>query len=97
MKELITFRILVNEYEMFKMKPNEYIVEKFTWFTDIFNSHEGLGRQVSEVERVDKIIISLSPKWDSKTNVIKEAKNLKKLPLEELIGSLMTYEIKLAK
>ena len=27
-------RILVNDYEMFKMKPNESIVEMFTRFTD---------------------------------------------------------------
>ena len=33
-------RILVNDYEMFKMKPNEYIVEMFIRFTDVVNGLE---------------------------------------------------------
>ena len=33
-------RILVNDYEMFKMKPNESIVEMFTRFTDVVNGFE---------------------------------------------------------
>ena len=36
-------RILENDYEMFKMKPNESIVEMFTRFTDVVNGLEGLG------------------------------------------------------
>ena len=41
-------RILLKEYEMFKMKPNESIVEMFTRFIDVVNGLEGLGRSVSE-------------------------------------------------
>ena len=37
-----------NDYKMFKMKPNESIVEMFTRFTDIINGLEGLGKKVSE-------------------------------------------------
>ena len=33
----------------------------------------------------------------SQMEAIEEAKNLKELPLEELIGSLMTYEMKIAR
>ena len=39
----------------------------------------------------------LPPKWNSKTEALEEAKNLKELPLEELIGSLMTYEMKITR
>ena len=41
-------RILKNDYEMFKMKPNESIVEMFTRFIDVVNGLEGLGKRVSE-------------------------------------------------
>ena len=44
-----------------------------------------------------KILRSLPLKWDAKVTAIQEAKDLTKLPLEELITSLMTYEINLAK
>ena len=82
---------------MFKMKPNESIVEMFTRFTDVVNGLEGLGKRVSEQDKVSKILRCLPPKWNSKTKAIKEAKNLKELPLEELIGSLMTYEMNIAR
>ena len=42
-------RILVNDYEMFKMKYNESIVEIFTRFTDVVNGLNGLGNRVCRV------------------------------------------------
>ena len=90
-------RIFENDYELFKMKPNESISEMFTRFIDIINGLRGLGKRVSEQDKVYKILRCLSPKWNSKTEAIEEAKNLKELPLEELIGSLMTYEMKIAR
>ena len=79
------------------MKLNESIVDMFTRFTDVVNKLEGLGKSVSEQENVSKILKCIPPKWNSKTEGIEEAKNLNKLPLEELIGSLMTYEMKIAR
>ena len=79
------------------MKHNESIIEMFTRFTDVVNGLEGLGNKVSEEDRVSKILRGLPPKWNSKTEAIKEAKNLKKLPLKELIGSLMAYEMKISR
>ena len=89
--------ILNNDYEMFKMKPNESIVEMFTRFTDVVHVLEGLGNRVSEKDKVSKILRCLPSKWNCKTEAIKKAKNLKELHLEELIYSLMTYEMKIAR
>ena len=44
-----------------------------------------------------KILRSLPSKWHTKVTAIQEAKVLTKLPMEELIGLLMTYEINLTK
>ena len=82
---------------MFKMKPNESIIEIFTRFTDAVNDLKGLGNRVSEEDKVSKIIRFLPPKWNSKMESIEEPNNLKELPLEELIGSLMTYEMKISR
>ena len=90
-------RILVNDYEMLKMKPNESIVEMFTRFTDVFNGLEGLGNKVSEEDKVSKILRCLLLKWNSKIKAIVEARNLKDLALKELIGSLMTYPMKITR
>ena len=79
------------------MKDNETIVEMITRFTDIANGLEALGKTYKESEKVMKILGSLPSKWHTKVTTIQEAKDLTKPPLEELIGSLMTYEINLAK
>ena len=44
-----------------------------------------------------KILRSLPSKWNTKVTTIQEAKDLTKLPMEKLIGSLMMYETNLAK
>ena len=80
---------------MFKMKPNESIVEMFTRFTDVVNGLEGLGNRVSERDKVSKILRCLPLKWSSKMKAIEEANNLKEVPLEELINSLIINEMKI--
>ena len=53
--------------------------------------------RVSEEDKVSRILRCLPPKRNSKMEAIVEAKILRELPLEELIGSLMTYEMKIAR
>ncbi|WKA10986.1 hypothetical protein VitviT2T_028524 [Vitis vinifera] len=67
----------------------------FSRFLVIVNKLEALGKTFTEVEKVMKILRSLPRKWETKVTTIQEAKDLTKLSLEELIGSLMTYEIEL--
>ncbi|RVW33309.1 hypothetical protein CK203_085330 [Vitis vinifera] len=79
------------------MKEIETIVEMITRFTDIVNGLEALGKTYKKSEKVMKILRSLPSKWHTKVTAIQKAKDLTKLPMEELIGSLMTYEINLTK
>ncbi|RVW49026.1 hypothetical protein CK203_080924 [Vitis vinifera] len=79
------------------MKESESIVEMITRFTEIVNGLEALGRVINESEKVMKILRSLPSKWHTKVTAIQEAKDLTKLPMKELLGSLMTYEISLTK
>ena len=68
-----------------------------TRFTDIVNGLEALRKTYKKSNKVMKILRSLLSKWDAKVTAIQEAKDLTKLPLEEFIRSLMTYEITLGK
>ena len=77
------------------MKDFESTVEMFSRFMVIVNELEALGKTYTEVEKVMNILRSLPKKWEAKATAIQKAKDLTKLPLEELIGSLMTYEINL--
>jgi cell division protein FtsB/Arc/MetJ-type ribon-helix-helix transcriptional regulator len=85
--------ILTTSYELFKMKENESISEMFTRFTDIINGLAALGKTYQNSEMCRKVLRALPSSWESKKTAIKEAKNLNTLPLDELLGSLMSYEV----
>ncbi|KAK8516139.1 hypothetical protein V6N13_025657 [Hibiscus sabdariffa] len=81
------------EYENFKMDPNEDIKSMFDRFSTIVNQLKGFGEEIPEDKLIRKLIYSLPQSWDSKKKDIIEAKDLKKLKLDELIGSLLTHEM----
>ena len=85
--------MLVHKYELFKMEHDESITEIFTHFTDIINGLKSLGKSYSNSDLVRKILRSLQRTWEAKVTAIQEAKDLNILPLEELLGSLLTYKL----
>ncbi|KAK9006223.1 hypothetical protein V6N11_035268 [Hibiscus sabdariffa] len=80
-------------YENFKMEPDEEITKMFDRFLVIVNGLKGLGEVILEEKLVRKLIYSLPESWDSKRTAIIEAKDLKTLRLDALMGSLLTHEI----
>ncbi|KAL4284161.1 hypothetical protein GQ457_16G016240 [Hibiscus cannabinus] len=80
-------------YENFKMEPDEDIKKMFDRFSVIVNGLKGYGEVIPEDKLVRKLIYSLPESWDSKKTAIIEAKNLKTLKLDELMGSLLTHEL----
>ncbi|GAV67516.1 zf-CCHC domain-containing protein/UBN2 domain-containing protein [Cephalotus follicularis] len=84
--------MLVHEYELFMMHDYECIGDMFTRFTTIINSLKNLGKSYPNQELVRKILRCLPNSWTPKVTAIEEAKDLITLPLEQLIGSLMTHE-----
>ncbi|KAL5550641.1 hypothetical protein UlMin_000817 [Ulmus minor] len=85
--------MLVHKYELFQMKHDESSTQMYTRFTDIINDLSSLGKEYSMSEKVRKILRSLPKQWEAKVTAIQEAKNLSTLPLDELVGSLMTHEM----
>ena len=85
--------MLVHEYKLFKMKNDESISEMFTRFTNIINGLKSLGKPYTNPKNVRKILRSLPKNWEAKVTAIQEAKDLKVLSLDELMGSLMTHEL----
>lgn len=57
------------------------------------NSLNALGRKYTNLDLVRKILRSLAILWEIKVTAIQEAKDRSKLPLDDLLGSLMTNEI----
>ena len=89
--------MLVSEYEAFHMKHNKSISKMYAKLTLITNGLKSLGKNDSEYELVRKIFRSLTPVWHTKATVIEESNNLSSTTIDELIGSLMTYELNLKK
>ncbi|GAV91569.1 zf-CCHC domain-containing protein/UBN2 domain-containing protein, partial [Cephalotus follicularis] len=58
----------------------------------IVNSLKNLGKNYSNQELVRKILRCLPRSWTPKVTAIEEAKDLSTIPLEQLLGSLMTHE-----
>ncbi|KAH9792871.1 hypothetical protein KPL71_004323 [Citrus sinensis] len=78
------------------MEQNENVYSMYTRFTDIVNTLGALGKTFSNSEKVKKIIRSIPKEWRPKRTAIEEAKNLNTLSLDDLIGSLISYEEDLA-
>ncbi|KAK5839820.1 hypothetical protein PVK06_008660 [Gossypium arboreum] len=64
-------------------------------FTHIINGLKALGKTYPNKEAVKKMLNSLSTSWEPKVMAIEKPKDLNSLSLDELIGSLLTYEMKI--
>ncbi|XP_016469838.2 uncharacterized protein LOC107792161 [Nicotiana tabacum] len=89
--------ILTTEYELFRMKDDESIQDLHTRFTSIINEFHSLRDVISRNKLVRKILSVLPSSWKSKVNAITQAKDLQTLTMDELIGNLKTYEMKIKK
>ena len=77
---------------MFKMQANESVTSWFDRYTTIMNQLNQLGRVIPEDKMVKRLLRSLSKSWRSMVVAIREAKDLNKISLDEICGSLLTYE-----
>ncbi|XP_074315000.1 uncharacterized protein LOC141651177 [Silene latifolia] len=72
--------------------------DNYSWWKHRMEHYvKSLGREFDSEDIVRKILRSLSDKWQPKVTAIEEAKDLSKLSLNELMGSLMAHELSLAK
>ena len=74
------------------MQANESITSWFDWYTTIVNQLNQLGKVISEDEMVKRLLKSLPKSWRSTMVAIRKAKDLNKISLDEICGSLLTYE-----
>ena len=75
------------------MNDTETIGEMFGRFQKITNTLKNLGERIEQPRQVKKILRSLPKSWMPKVTAIQEAKDLEKMTVEELMGSLMTHEV----
>ena len=86
--------MLTHEYELFSMKPEESILEMYNRFTTIITNLKGLGKSCANKELMKKILNRLPKNWEAKVTALEESKDPNTFPLDELVGSLLTHEMK---
>jgi hypothetical protein len=74
---------------------DETFKEFYSKMSDLRNSIASLGKTVSDVKLIRKILRSLPEHFRIKVTTIEESKDFEEMKIEELVGSLQTYELSL--
>jgi hypothetical protein len=77
------------------MLEEETFGEFYSKMSDLRNSMMSLGKPISDVKLIRKILRSLLERFRIKVTTIEESKDLEEMKIEELVGSLQTYELSL--
>jgi hypothetical protein len=86
-------QMLTTKFENLRMKEDESVHDFHMTILDYANTFDSLGEKISEERLVRKMLRSLPKKFDMKVNAIEEFRDLSEIKLDELVGSLQTYEI----
>jgi hypothetical protein len=88
-------QMLISKFEEIKMLEEETFGEFYSKISDLGNSMVSLGKPISDVKLIRKIIRSLPERFRIKVTTIEESKDLEEMKIEELVGYLQTYELSL--
>ncbi|WJX18783.1 hypothetical protein P8452_08547 [Trifolium repens] len=85
------------EYELIQMEEKETVSDFFTRISKLVNAMKSCGEVVSAQNIVEKILRSLSPRFDHIVVAIEESKDLASMKIDELQGSLEAHEQRMNK
>ena len=88
----INLQALKKDFQNLKMKDSENIQSYHARVMEIVNQMRTYDDDISDQHVVEKILISLTDKYENIVAVIEETKDLTKLSLKELMGSLQAHE-----
>jgi len=80
--------MLISKFEEIKMLEEETFEEFYTKISDLRNSMVSLGKQISDVKLIQKILRYFPEHFRIKVTTIEESKDLEEMKIEELVGSL---------
>lgn len=88
----INLQSLKKDFQNLRMKDSENIQSYHARVMEIVNQMKTYGDNISDQHVVEKILISLTDKYEYIVAVIEETKDLTKLSVKELMGSLQAHE-----
>jgi len=87
--------MLNSRFEEIKMLEDETFRDFYSKMSDLRNSIVSLGKTVSDLKLIQKILRSFPERFKIKVTTIKESNDLEEMKIEELVGSLQTYKLSL--
>ena len=93
----VTLQTLRRELENLRMSDGESIQDYYTKITKIVNEMKTFGEVISDDRIVEKVLVSLPPKFDPMVSIIEETKDISSLGVQELMGSLKAHERRIAR
>jgi RNA-binding protein YhbY len=87
--------MLISKFEKIKMLEDDTFGEIYSKMSDLRNQMVSLGKTVLDVKLIRKILRSLPEHFKIKVTTIEESKDLEEMKIEELVGSLQTYDLSL--
>ena len=79
------------------MNEDETVSKYFLRVEELVNSIKGLGEKIGEAPLVQNILRSLPNKFNPKVSAIEEMNDLKTLSIDQLLGTLTAYEMRISK
>jgi hypothetical protein len=83
-------------FEQLRMNEEENISKFFLRVDEMVNAMRGLGETIDDSLLVQKILRSLPERFNPKVSAIEEMSELKTLSLDQLLGTLTAYEMRIS-
>ncbi|KAK0576845.1 hypothetical protein LWI29_024227 [Acer saccharum] len=91
----VRLQTMRRQLELLQMKKTEKVADYFSQTLALVNQMKSNGETISDVQIMEKILRTLTEKFEYKVTAIEESKDLEEMTLDELMGSLQAHEQRL--
>ncbi|WJX17845.1 hypothetical protein P8452_07710 [Trifolium repens] len=90
----VKLQALKRQYELLQMKNDESVADYFTRLVTLTNQMKNCGGNLDEQETVEKVLRTLTSKFEHIVVTIEETKDLSEIKIEDLQSTLEAHELK---